>query len=141
MQLAGHDAKNAGVKVERDFQTVPLIMGDAKKLQQAFLNIIFNAFAAMSGSGILTVATRSVSDRSQVEATIRDTGCGIPAEKLGNIFDPFYTTREGGTGLGLTITHQIISSHGGKIDVRSDQGKGTQFAVTFPVAAPEADHA
>ena len=141
VQLAGHDAKNAVVKVERDFQTVPQILGDAKKLQQAFLNIIFNAFAAMSGSGTLTVATRLVSDRSQVEATIRDTGCGIPAEKLGNIFDPFYTTREGGTGLGLTITHQIISSHGGKIDVRSDLGKGTQFVVTFPVAAPEADNA
>jgi len=132
--LAAHDTKKERVQIQKQFsENLPDISADAKKLQQAFLNIVFNAFAAMENGGTLTIETAYKEDTKAVQVSFVDTGVGMPQEIVDKIFDPFFTAKEGGTGLGLTITHQIISSHGGKIDVKSEQGQGTTFIISFPV--------
>jgi len=132
--LAAHDTKKERVQIQKQFsENLPDISADAKKLQQAFLNIVFNAFAAMENGGTLTIETAYKEDTKAVQVSFVDTVVGMPQEIVDKIFDPFFTAKEGGTGLGLTITHQIISSHGGKIDVKSEQGQGTTFIISFPV--------
>jgi two-component system NtrC family sensor kinase len=114
---------------------LPPIKADGNQLQQVFVNLIINAYQAMSQGGELRITTRAVGD--QVQAIFADTGAGIPAEVLKHIFDPFFTTKEvgKGTGLGLSVSYGIIESHGGKIEVESQVGVGTTFVVTIP-----ADH-
>ncbi|MBU2064022.1 MAG: PAS domain-containing protein [Candidatus Omnitrophica bacterium] len=132
LRLAEHDTKNTGINIVRNFSPdLPDISADAKKLQQAFLNLIFNASAAMQAEGILTLSTAYKPENSSIEVKVSDTGCGIEPEVLSKIFDPFYTTKKGGTGLGLTITHQIITAHNGKMDVKSVPGKGTTIIINF----------
>ena len=87
----------------------------------------------MEKGGTLTITTGFKEENKLVEVKFSDTGCGIAPEILNKIFDPFFTKKEGGTGLGLTITHQIISSHNGKVDVKSKPKEGTTFIITFPV--------
>lgn len=119
----------------------PIIKGDAEMLKQVFLNLILNALQAMPEGGNLHIETK-VSDKtkekkeiddSKVEIKFIDTGIGIPHEYIQKIFDPFFSTREGGTGLGLVIVHNIVDIHGGSIDVESNNGKGTFFNITFPL--------
>ncbi len=137
--LAEHDTKNVHIEIAKNFaDDLPLILADAKKLQQAFLNIIFNAFAAMEKGGTLTITTGYKQENKLVEIKFSDTGSGIAPEILNKIFDPFFTRKEGGTGLGLTITHQIISSHNGKVDVKSIPKEGTTFIITFPAKGEKA---
>jgi signal transduction histidine kinase len=104
-------------------------------IKQVILNLFMNAVEAMPDGGALIVQTGSTSDHREVYLRIADTGHGIPAEVLPSIFEPFVTTKESGTGLGLTITHDIIAQHGGRIDVSSEVGHGTEFVVWLPVAA------
>jgi two-component system, NtrC family, sensor kinase len=113
---------------------LPLVAADEGQLRQAFLNLIRNAADAMTGGGTLSVATAAV--EGNVEVRVADTGPGISAEVLPRIFEPFFSTKEGGTGLGLALTHQIIAEHGGRIDVESAEGKGTAFVVRLPAASP-----
>lgn len=136
--LAEHGTKDAKIEIEKSFSDqLPFILADAKKLQQAFLNIIFNAFSAMEKGGKLSIATNFRPELAVVEVKFTDTGQGIALENLNKIFDPFFTTKKGGTGLGLTITHQIISMHKGKIDVKSKLNEGTAFIIAFPAQAKE----
>ena len=131
--LATHDSKKAKIEIFKEFFTdMPLLLADAKKLQQAFLNIIFNAFSAMENGGNLTISTGFNKDTKVINISFADTGVGISADGLKKIFDPFYTAKAIGTGLGLTITHQIIASHKGKIDVKSELGEGTVFTINLP---------
>ncbi|MFC1555768.1 ATP-binding protein [candidate division KSB1 bacterium] len=111
---------------------VPTIESDRGQLQQVFLNIINNAFAAMKENGILDVSIRKIDDYS-VSVTVEDTGKGIAKENLEHIFEPFFTTKKEGTGLGLSITYGIVKKLGGDIQVESNIGKGTQFEVILPV--------
>ena len=119
----------------------PIIKGDAELLKQVFLNLILNALQAMPEGGNLHIETK-VSDKakeereiddSKVEIKFIDTGIGIPHAYIKKIFDPFFSIREGGTGLGLVIVHNIVDIHGGSIDVESNNGKGTFFNITFPL--------
>lgn len=123
----------------------PIIKGDAEMLKQVFLNLILNALQAMPEGGNLHIETK-ISDKtkeerelddSKVEIKFIDTGTGIPHEYIKKIFDPFFSTREGGTGLGLVIVHNIVDIHGGSIDVESNNSKGTFFNITFPLTTPE----
>ncbi|HVI48340.1 MAG TPA: ATP-binding protein [Chitinophaga sp.] len=112
----------------------PLINADKEKIVIALLNIIINAIEAMvPGRGILTVA--SVQNHDKVQVRIVDNGIGIPQDKLPRLFDPFYTSKSKGTGLGLTSTQNILLNHKGTIHVDSEQGKGTVFTITFPLGA------
>jgi len=114
---------------------LPSVEADENQLRQAFLNLLRNAGEAMAREGgALTVATRADRASDEVEVTIRDTGVGICEEHLSKLFEPFFSTKETGTGLGLALTQQIIQEHGGSITVSSAPGRGTTFTVRLPTA-------
>ncbi|MBI5640446.1 MAG: GHKL domain-containing protein [Nitrospirae bacterium] len=106
------------------------ISADRHLMEQVFINLFSNAVQAMEGKGDLTVDLAETSDA--VIIRISDTGKGIAAGNIQRIFDPFYTSKEKGTGLGLAIVHNIIEKHRGKISVKSEPGKGTEFTITLP---------
>lgn len=95
------------------------------------LNLARNGIEAMAPKGILSICTRNVTGGVQLE--VSDTGSGIPAERLADVFRPFYTSKINGTGLGLAVTKNIIEGHGGTIAVRSKVGEGTVFTIFLPV--------
>jgi len=115
----------------------PLIQGDHELLKQMMLNLIFNAMKAMPSQGSLNIRTRNVllggvdSRPALLELEIQDTGIGIPPEHLSRIFDPFFTTNKNGTGLGLSVVHQIVERHSGTIRVSSEVNQGTTFTIVF----------
>ncbi len=116
---------------------IPEIMADELLIRQAFTNLIQNSVDAMPEGGELKVggkyhATDGI--EKMVEITIKDTGTGIPKDKLDKIFLPFFTTKPKGTGLGLALVHKIVLSHNGRIEVESEEGKGTTFKVFLPAA-------
>jgi len=115
---------------------LPAVDADADLLKQALLNLILNAQAAMPDGGELMLSVRR--DGQAVAITVTDTGCGIPAEQVGRIFEAYYSTRRGGTGLGLPIVKRIVGEHGGSVAVASEPGRGTQFVIRLP-AAEDAD--
>ena len=130
----------AHVEVRHElYENLPLIQGNAGRLQQVFLNLFLNAKDAMatSGGGVLNVATLN---GDCVSVRVTDTGSGIAQEHIQRIYDPFFTTKtapaEGqnrGTGLGLSVTYGIIQEHAGNIRVESRPGEGTTFTLDFPL--------
>jgi two-component system, sporulation sensor kinase E len=126
-------AKQADVHIfERLEEDLPPVLGDPDQLKQVFLNLVTNAVQAMEGSGG-TIFIKTHGSGEYVEVSVSDTGPGIPASDLSKVFDPFFTKRAEGTGLGLTIVHRIIDEHEGHIEVESGPG-GTVFNVTLPAA-------
>lgn len=111
---------------------LPLLSADPRLLGQALLNLISNAAEAMPEGGILTIAAR-MRQKESVEIAVSDTGAGIPRESLSRIFEPFFTTksRGEGMGLGLTLTSRIVQDHGGRLEVKSEVGRGSTFRVTL----------
>lgn len=101
------------------------------------MNILINAAQAMQERGTITITSRRSAPDDFVEVLISDTGCGVPPDKIGQIFHPFFTTKESGqgTGLGLSIAYGIITSHHGTITVESEVGKGTTFNIRLPIAS------
>jgi K+-sensing histidine kinase KdpD len=140
-QLLRQDlAKNVELRIRID-DHLPQIAGDPESLMQVFLNLGQNALQAMPDGGTLEILTtrrrRSRLGYGQfAEVRFRDTGIGIPRDKLKKLFIPFYTTKQMGTGLGLAISHRIINQHGGTIEVRSTLGQGSTFSVFLPAAEP-----
>jgi signal transduction histidine kinase len=132
--------QNIELRVRIDEQ-LPQVAGDAESLLQVFLNLGQNALQAMPDGGTLEILTtrrrRSRLGYGQFcEVRFRDTGIGIPRDRLKKLFIPFYTTKQKGTGLGLAISHRIINQHGGTIEVRSTIGQGSTFSVFLPAAEP-----
>jgi two-component system, NtrC family, sensor kinase len=126
----------AGVAVERDLSPdLPAVRGDEAQLRGAFLNLLRNAREAMPGGGRVSIRTCPV--EGGVEVRIGDTGGGIPPGDLSRIFEPFYSTKVRGTGLGLSFTQQVIEEHGGTIECRSELGRGTIFALQLPAVVGE----
>jgi signal transduction histidine kinase len=113
---------------------LPEIIGNHQGLQQVFLNLITNSVHAMKDGGDLTICA-ALAEGDKIKVEVKDTGTGIPAENLPNIFDPFFSTKEvgKGTGLGLSVSHGIIQKHGGQIFVKSEVGRGTTFTIVLPV--------
>lgn len=109
---------------------------DPNQLKQLFINLIKNAMDATPNGGVIQLTARPKGD-TQVEVIVKDDGIGIPEEILSQLGKPFYTTKEKGTGLGLTVCNQIIQSHQGKISFDSTPGKGTTVTVTLPKSLPE----
>ena len=135
--LVANQAASRGVQVLLVADDTPILVeGSEDQLKQAFLNVIINGLEAMPNGGRLVVSTASAESGgpAAAKATIRieDTGEGIPAERMGRLFDPFFSTRPHGTGLGLTIAHRVIQDHGGRIQVESAPGKGTTLTVELP---------
>ena len=112
-------------------ENLPKIQGDERFLRQVFMNILTNAGAAMPSGGFLDIATNAKTDF--ITVTVSDSGQGILPENLNKIFEPYFTTKHDGTGLGLTIAYKIIKEHGGDISVYSDFGMGTSFRFMLPI--------
>jgi signal transduction histidine kinase len=126
-------ARRANVSVVRHLPAdLPPVRGDPALLEQVFLNLILNALQAMPGGGTLTVSA-AVSG-GWVEVQLSDTGAGMSAETLSHLFQPFFTTKPQGTGLGLVITRQIIDQHRGSVHCESTPGQGTTFTIRLPLA-------
>ena len=135
-ELMNHEAEEHRITLITKFEPeLPEVMIDRKHLKQALLNIIKNAIAAMPEGGTLTIALSTQNDELLI--AVSDTGIGIPEELLAKIFEPYFTTKESGTGLGLTITFKIIKEHNGEITVESAPSKGSTFTIHLPIPQPE----
>jgi signal transduction histidine kinase len=130
-----------GVEVRKDLQEVPLIHCSPSRLNQVFINLVTNAVQAMDEQGVLTIKTCHMQSTQGewVEVTFEDTGCGIPAENIEKVMDPFFTTKPvgEGTGLGLSIVRQIIDQHSGQIFIDSKEGHGTRITLSLPIAVAD----
>ncbi|TAH57617.1 MAG: GHKL domain-containing protein [Sphaerochaeta sp.] len=125
-----------GIVLKRTYPaTLPGLMIDNNAIKQALLNIIKNAMNAIKNSGTIEVGAKI--DSNNVVVSIKDTGVGIPEEALGKIFEPYYTTKSGGTGLGLTVVYKIMKEHQGDIQVHSVVGTGTTVRLIFPIPSGE----
>lgn len=113
------------------------VSGDVDRLQQVMMNVLLNAMQAMEQGGRLTVALANKEDGQSVVLRINDTGAGIAAELLPQVFYPYFTTKQGGTGIGLSISQKIIVDHGGSIELESEPGTGTTVTILLPVCRPE----
>jgi len=116
-------------------ENVPKIMLDERLLKQALLNLVKNAQAAMPRGGVLTIAT--ILADNEIRISVCDTGVGISRENLVKIFEPYFTTKETGTGLGLTLVYKIVREHQGEITVDSEPDTGTEFKIILPVPQKE----
>jgi len=130
MSFLEKEAIHRNIKIELLLnENLPRVSSDRGQLQQVFLNILSNAFAAVSDNGNILIQTWD-EDTERVGVSIQDDGCGMSEKDLENIFEPFFTTKKGyGTGLGLPITYGIIKKMGGTIKVESKQGKGSTFTI------------
>jgi len=125
-----------GVGVEKHYQEhLPAAMIDETLLEQAFINLILNALDAMQDGGMLSITVST--EGAELVITFGDTGEGIPPQDLEKIFNPFYTTKPDGVGLGLSVTHRIIQAHQGKIDVASQVQKGSKVTVRLPISGEQ----
>ena len=124
-------ATHSGVPIERDYPpSLPLLPLDPALMEQVFINLITNAKQASTNGSPITVRIREAA--GQAEVSIIDHGCGIPADKTESIFNPFFTTKQDGVGLGLAIVSKIVDGHGGRMAVDSEPGKGSTFRVYLP---------
>ena len=134
LEFVRPELDSAGVKVSLSLSPgLPRVLADVAQLRQLLLNLLRNAREAMIAGGSLRVTTRAA--RASVEIEVRDSGPGIPAERLARIFDPFFTTKERGTGLGLAMAQEIAQEHGGQLVCDSVPGRGTAFTLRMPAAS------
>ena len=136
LALVGDEAKKRGVLVRTDFSgDLSPVSGDRVQLQQVVLNLVMNAIEAMSSVDErpreLTITTRAI-DADYVQATVQDCGPGLDPNTMGHIFDPFYTTKPGGMGMGLSISRSILDRHAGRLWATANDGPGTSFHFTLP---------
>ena len=137
------EAKEKGVEITRDFgANLPKVWIDREQMKQVFMNLILNAIQAMKEGGLIFISTRLNSKNEGghpgqfLQVEVRDTGVGIPEENLDHVFDPFFTSKDEGSGLGLSVSHQIVQEHGGFVTLESKAGKGTSFYVNLPIGKP-----
>ncbi len=135
LNLIQYDKKAKDVNVVKELSAdLPEVMMDGNQLSQVIVNLTLNAIDAMPDGGTITI--RSFRRNRDVIMQIEDTGTGIPKEDVTKIFDPFYTTKEKGTGLGLAVSYDIIKKMNGTLSVESETGKGTVFTITMPYKEP-----
>ena len=133
--LSSPDFEGKGIVFRKDFSQDQIrVYADPEQIRRAFLNLFKNAIQAMEQGGVLIV--RGELREDMVKTEIRDTGRGIPKEDSGRLFDPFFTTREKGAGLGLSIVKKIVEAHSGKISVVSEPGQGATFTAWLPASSP-----
>jgi two-component system nitrogen regulation sensor histidine kinase NtrY len=130
LQLLG--PKLEGVELGSSFAEVPIIFADAEQLHRAFLNIISNAQESLGEDGEIEISSGTRGE-DEICVTVRDNGCGMSAEQAENVGTPYFTTKPGGTGLGLVIVQRIIEQHGGKMIFKSVEGEGTVVEMLFPI--------
>ena len=134
LQLLRPQIEKQRILVQKEFQSLPPILMDREQMKQVILNLLLNGVQAMPKGGHLSLKGHIPEGDHWIKLSIQDSGIGIPPEDIGRLFDPFFSTKEGGVGLGLSIAHRIIDQHRGKIEVESTLGKGTLFTVWLPVS-------
>ncbi len=136
VNLTHHKMELQNITLHKELSnSLIIINGDPNRLQQCFLNLVFNAIEALPSGGDIWISSRLVSENSTARVEIRDNGYGISKENIENLFDPFFTTKGAGegTGLGLFIVYGIVKNHGGEIHVKSAPDEGTRFVLDFPL--------
>jgi len=131
LTFLGNDLMQRHVEVERRYTATAKILGDRQQLKQVFLNLFLNSLQATNSHGRLELQT--VTRGSELVITLKDDGAGIAPQDLPRIFEPFFSTKEHGTGLGLAVVHGIIKEHGGRIEVKSQLGQGTTMMLFLPL--------
>ncbi len=136
MDFVQVEVKQAGISLDIELHDeLPRLQLDEKFIKQALLNLVKNAIAAMPSGGTLTVRTGI--DGPYVHVDVTDSGVGIPEENMGKIFEPYFTTKDFGSGLGLTVVYKIVKEHGGDITVKTREGEGSSFILHFPIPQEE----
>jgi signal transduction histidine kinase len=128
--LAEKELVDKDIQVVKKIDSLPTVEVDARRLEQALLNIFLNSIHAMEKGGRLDIT--ATANGKMISITIEDNGKGMTQEVLGRVFEPFFTTSRDGTGLGLTLSKRLIERHNGTIDIESEQGKGTRVTVRVP---------
>ncbi len=135
INLIQYDKKAKDISIIKELSpSMPAVTVDGNRLSQVFVNLTLNAIDAMPDGGTFTV--RSMMRGNDILIQFQDTGSGIQKEDIAHIFDPFYTTKEKGTGLGLAVSYDIIKKMNGTLTVESETGKGSTFTITLPAATP-----
>jgi two-component system sensor histidine kinase HydH len=136
LRLVEHQVRSKLISLNRRYAAAPdTVSGDEYQLQQAFMNLLFNAIEATGMNGTLTVSTEIAGEKpheQRMRIHIQDTGMGIPPENLARLFEPFFTTKKNGTGLGLAICQRIVHEHDGDITAQSEVKKGATFSISLP---------
>lgn len=132
-ELVRHEVEMASIQLVMDLDPqLPMVHCDAGQIEQAVLALVMNALGAMPKGGTLRLASRLVPSTGEVRLRVQDDGAGIAPEALPRLFEPFFTTREGGHGLGLAISRSIVERHKGRIEVESQLGRGSAFTIVLP---------
>ena len=122
------------ITIRRDLcAKMPDSLVDANQIQQVVVNLLVNATEAIAGTGVITIRTSTLPEQKRVIIEIEDTGCGIPEDSLPKIFEPFFSTKSKGTGLGLAVSYGIVRNHHGDMQVFSQPGEGTRFVIQLPL--------
>ena len=143
LAIVGDEAKRKSVVIRTQFaDDLSPVLGDRVQLQQVLLNLVMNAMEAMSSveKRQLVITTRNI-DPDQVQVTVEDSGTGLDPSTMSRIFEPFYTTKSGGMGMGLSISRSIIQNHGGRLWATANDGPGTSFHFTLPIEQREDQNA
>jgi len=131
-EFVGAEMEQSNIRLLLELaENLPPALLDERYIKQMLLNLVRNAQAAMSSGGLLTIST--MASDSEICLSVCDTGIGISHENIGKIFEPYFTTKDSGTGLGLTIVYKIVREHRGEISVDSREGGGTCFEITLPI--------
>jgi signal transduction histidine kinase len=146
VSMASGKAEEQGIEIERDSSVdLPRVLVDGEQIKTCFVNVLVNAFQAMPSGGRLSITTALVNGTDPatstppagserwVEVRFQDTGCGIASEDLAKVFEPYFTTKEVGIGLGLALTKKIVEEHGGVIALASVRDQGTTVRIRLPV--------
>jgi len=133
LQLLKPQIERRRISVQESFRSLPPIAIDREQMKQVVLNLLLNAIQAMPEGGRLGLSAAMPDDHEWIQLSIQDSGVGIPPADMDKLFDPFFSTKDGGIGLGLSISHRIIDQHHGKIEVESAPGKGTRFTIWLPI--------
>jgi signal transduction histidine kinase len=145
LPLVGDEAKRKSVVIRTQFpDEVFPVLGDRVQLQQVVLNLVMNGIEAMSSvverARELVITTRNI-DPDQIQVTVEDSGIGLDPNTMARIFEPFYTTKSGGMGMGLSICRSILESHGGRLWATPNSGPGASFHFTLPRHYEQGSHA
>lgn len=136
LNLMSKQLEKQGIQVKTDIPNqLPAVTAVGSQIQQVLINLILNSFDAMPDGGELKVRARTV--KKGVEILLQDSGPGIPDDSQRHIFEPFFSTKDGGTGLGLTVSYNIITAHGGTLELASNNGPGACFRVYLPIGGKE----
>src|SRR5207245_275212 len=148
--LVDHKARDQGIALAVEAEPdVPRTVADPELLKTCFLNLMINAVDAMPAGGLMKVTVRRIGDRDRegstperanaaIEVTVSDSGRGMTPEEIRGAFEPYYSTKDAGLGLGLALTRKIVADHGGAIDLESAPGRGTTARIVLPLAAEPA---